>query len=148
MRLIARRKGANGHATCAAYPIERSAQAALLDSGASDEDAYDAALIVGELVGNALRYAAPMPSGHLAVEWLVERDTYRIAVTDGGSQHKVRARTAAGHETTGRGLAIVAALAQDWGVACNGGSVLNTVWARGRLHQTDRSRQGDLQTTR
>ncbi|HEX4728309.1 MAG TPA: ATP-binding protein [Jatrophihabitans sp.] len=135
------------HTPSSAALARRSVQAALLDSGASDDDALDAALIVGELVGNAVRHAAPLPSGHLAVEWLVERDGYRISVTDGGSQHRVSSRSAAAHETTGRGLAIVAALAQDWGVTSNAGSAHTTVWARGRLCQTGRPPRGNLQTT-
>ena len=136
------------HTPASAALARRSVQSALLDSGASDDDAFDAALIASELVGNAVRHAAPLPSGHLAVEWLVERDGYRISVTDGGGQGRVSSRAAGAHETSGRGLAIVAALAQDWGVTSNAGSPHTTVWARGRLRQTDRPYQGNLQTTR
>jgi anti-sigma regulatory factor (Ser/Thr protein kinase) len=135
------------HAPSSAAVVRHSVQAALLDSGASDEDAFDAAQIASELIGNAVRHAAPLPSGHLAVEWVVERDGYRISVTDGGSQHRVRSRSAGAHETTGRGLAIVAALAQDWGVTSNAGSAHTTVWARGRLQPAGRPHRGNLQTT-
>lgn len=136
------------HTSASAALARRSVHTALLDSGAGDEEAFDAALIAGELVGNAVRHAAPLPSGHLSVEWLIERDGYRISVTDGGSQQRVSTRSAGAHETSGRGLAIVAALAQDWGVTSNAGSPHTTVWARGRLRQTDRPYQGNLQTTR
>jgi anti-sigma regulatory factor (Ser/Thr protein kinase) len=126
------------HTPASAALVRRSVQAALLDSGAGEEEAFDAALIASELIGNAVRHAAPLPSGHLAVEWLIERGGYRISVTDGGSQQRVSTRSAGSHETSGRGLAIVAALAQDWGVTSNAGSPHTTVWARGRLRQADR----------
>jgi anti-sigma regulatory factor (Ser/Thr protein kinase) len=127
------------HAPSSAAVARRSVQAALLESGAGEDDAFDAALIASELVGNAVRHAAPLPSGHLAVEWSVDRDGYRISVTDGGSQHRVSTRSAGAHETTGRGLTIVAALAQDWGVTNNAGSDHITVWARGSLNRTGNS---------
>lgn len=132
------------HTPTSAALARHSVQTALLDSGAGDEEAFDAALIASELVGNAVRHAAPLPSGHLAVEWLIEPDGYRISVTDGGSQQRVSTRSAGAHETTGRGLAIVAALAQDWGVTSNAGSSHTTVWARGRLQLPGRPR---LRTT-
>ena len=85
----------------------------------------DAALIISELVGNALRHGQPMRGGRLTVGWKFGDDGLRIEVTDGGGGRPVQRRTdalAAG----GRGLEIVAALAQKWGYAANEAGT--TVW--------------------
>jgi anti-sigma regulatory factor (Ser/Thr protein kinase) len=136
------------HAPSSAAVARRRIQASFRDSGLSDEDAFDAALIASELVANAVRHAAPLPSGHLAVEWILEADGYRISVTDGGSQHRVSSRPANGRDLSGRGLAIVAALAQDWGVSTNVGSAYITVWARGVLQHSASNHRARLQTTK
>jgi two-component sensor histidine kinase len=89
----------------------------------------DAALIASELVGNAVQHAPALPSGRLAVEWQIEDGpSYLIAVTDGGGVHPVTIKQANVRDTSGRGLAIVAAVADDWGVSLDEGSA--TVWAR------------------
>ena len=87
----------------------------------------DAALIVSELVGNALRHGRAMRGGRLTVGWQSSEDGLRIEVTDGGSGQPVQRRRdalAAG----GRGLEIVAALAQTWGYAVD--DARTTVWAQ------------------
>jgi anti-sigma regulatory factor (Ser/Thr protein kinase) len=104
--------------------------AALCRAGASEQEALDGALIASELVGNAVRHAPALPSGHLAVEWQIEDGpSYRIAVTDGGGQHPVSVRQPAVDDPSGRGLAIVAAIADDWGV-CVEETGRTTVWAQ------------------
>jgi anti-sigma regulatory factor (Ser/Thr protein kinase) len=133
------------HASSSASTVRRAVRAAFLASGASEEDAFDAALIASELVSNAVRHAAPLPSGQLTVEWLLDADGYRISVTDGGSPHRVSSRVAEAQELSGRGLTIVAALVEDWGVSTNTGSAQTTVWARGAL---TRSSHSGLQPTR
>jgi two-component sensor histidine kinase len=90
----------------------------------------DAALVVSELVGNAVRYGRPLEGGTLQVGWSVRDDCVRLQVTDGGGP-SVPARHDAGPEDVrGRGLAIVAALALDWGVEVsrNGAGPVSTVW--------------------
>lgn len=87
----------------------------------------DAALIVSELVGNALRHGQAMRGGRLTVGWQFTNDRLRIEVTDGGGGRPVQRRTdalAAG----GRGLEIVAALAQSWGYAVDDAGTM--VWAQ------------------
>jgi anti-sigma regulatory factor (Ser/Thr protein kinase) len=117
------------HASTSASVVRRSVCAALCQAGASEDEALDAALIASELVGNAVRHAAALPSGHLAVEWRIEDGpSYLIAVTDGGGVHPVSIKQADVCDTSGRGLAIVAAVADDWGVSVDEGST--TVWAR------------------
>ncbi|HJQ01982.1 MAG TPA: ATP-binding protein [Jatrophihabitans sp.] len=124
------------HTPSSASIVRREVQAAFLDAGASEEDAFDAALIASELVSNAVRHAAPLPSGQLAVEWLLDGDGYRISVTDGGSPHRIGSRVAGARDLSGRGLTIVAALAEDWGVSAGSGPGQTTVWARGLLNRS------------
>ncbi|UQX88597.1 ATP-binding protein [Jatrophihabitans telluris] len=119
------------HATPSAGLARRSISEALRVAGADEADCLDAALIASELVGNAVRHAPPLPSGHLSVEWVLTTDTYTIAVTDGGAIHELTVSDASVWDTSGRGLAIVAAVTEDWGVRNDDGRT--TVWARGRL---------------
>jgi anti-sigma regulatory factor (Ser/Thr protein kinase) len=112
----------------------RSVLAAFDAAGLTAEQALDAALIASELVGNAVRHAAPLPSGQLAVSWSRDPDGYRISVTDGGvpgtAGPQISARQAGSRDPGGRGLQIVAELSDDWGVAAEAGAT--TVWARTR----------------
>lgn len=120
------------HAPASAAVARRSVAAAFQKAGMSADQAYDAALIASELVGNAVRHGSPLPSGHLAVEWTLSGEDYTISVTDGGtSATEIRPREADNLDVGGRGLMIIAALCQDWGVARTPGST--TVWARGAL---------------
>ena len=119
------------HASSSAALARRSVLAAFDAAGLSTEQALDAALIASELVGNAVRHAAPLPSGHLALSWSLDPGGYSISVTDGGAVHSpatIAVRQAGSHDTAGRGLRIVAELSDAWGVATEAGST--TVWAR------------------
>jgi anti-sigma regulatory factor (Ser/Thr protein kinase) len=82
----------------------------------------DTALIVSELVTNAIR--AGCASGQ--IDLLIDHDYLRISVMD-DAPGGVSLRQAAPEETIGRGLAIVAALARDWGVATS--PLGKSVWA-------------------
>src|SRR4051794_33030561 len=73
------------HAPGSAAVARRRVLAAFGAAGVAGEPAQDAALIVSELVGNAVRHAAPLPSGQLAVRWSVDRHGYSVSVTDGGA---------------------------------------------------------------
>lgn len=122
------------HASGSAAIARRSVLAAFGDAGVTGEPALDAALIASELVGNAVRHAAPLPSGQLAVSWSLGDEGYQISVTDGGTDNSaadISARQPDGRDTCGRGLQIVAALADTWGVAAEDDGA-TTVWARAR----------------
>jgi anti-sigma regulatory factor (Ser/Thr protein kinase) len=96
----------------------------------------DAALVLSEILSNALKHARPLDSGHVEVSWDVLLDgTVRIAVTDGGSMTRPVVSRPSVSALGGRGLGIVAALASDWGVD---GPVpgTTTVWARLTGHET------------
>jgi two-component sensor histidine kinase len=89
--------------------------------------------VVAELVGNAVRHARPLPGGVIQVAWRLGAGEGRpfllVRVTDGGGDPQgPRQRSAEPEETDGRGLAIVAALASEWGVDQEGAG--QSVWAR------------------
>jgi anti-sigma regulatory factor (Ser/Thr protein kinase) len=118
------------HAPASAGQVRRQLGADLADAGVPPAVIGDATLVVSELIGNAVRYATPLPGGTLEVSWTVEPQCIRLRVSDGGGV-SVPARYDAGPEDVrGRGLAIVAALARDWGVelAQNGSGPMSTVW--------------------
>jgi len=78
----------------------------------------DAALLLSELVGNAVRHAVPLPGGVLRVGWDVRQDRVLLQVVDGGSTgaHRPVVLHPGPEAVTGRGLTIVARIASAWGV--------------------------------
>lgn len=101
--------------------------AELAERGASERVMEDAALVVSELVGNALRHARPLPSGHVRVSWETHGDYVEVAVSDGGSTTTPTRGTLAISNAGGRGLGIVDHVADAWGV--HRGDDVSTVWA-------------------
>jgi two-component sensor histidine kinase len=93
----------------------------------------DVVAIAAELVGNAVRHAAPLPGGVVRVAWRLRtnhagpRDLVEVRVTDGGSPSAPATRNAGPEAVDGRGLTIVAALADRWGVSRDG--LGQSVWA-------------------
>jgi anti-sigma regulatory factor (Ser/Thr protein kinase) len=97
------------HATAHARGLVR---AMLASWGVFEDDAYDALLIVSELVGNAARH-----SGHVAAQVEVTLDGFGLllAVRDGSAvvpEHRVVDLL----DESGRGYLIIEGLAVDWGV--------------------------------
>ncbi len=94
----------------------------------------DAVLVASELVGNAVRHTRASESGTLDVSWDVDTSGVRVSVGD-PSDTPPSPRAAAGHETEGRGLRIVDAMSDDWGVelAAHG----KTVWAHVPIRRSD-----------
>ena len=82
--------------------------------GASPEAIEDARVIISELVANALRHATPMADGTLGVSWILGPDALEVSVTDGGGATSPRHVRAAPTQLTGRGMAIIDALAHEW----------------------------------
>lgn len=86
----------------------------LAGAGHAGEVAEDCQLVVSELVGNAVRHAQALDGDIMEVAWAYTEDGVTIAVTDGGAEtqpHQVEAGLAA---VSGRGLAIVDAIAKSW----------------------------------
>ncbi|MCO6007408.1 ATP-binding protein [Actinoallomurus purpureus] len=102
-------------------------------SGVYEEVADDAAVIISELISNALRHARPLPSGEIRVSWTREGDLIQLAVSDGGSMTEPRRTRAALSSLGGRGLSIVETLSDGWGVSHEDDGT--TVWANLRATQ-------------
>jgi anti-sigma regulatory factor (Ser/Thr protein kinase) len=95
----------------------------------------DAVAVAAELLGNAVRHAAPLPGNVIRLGCRVLTDAtgaqVELRVSDGGSSNVPVEQAAAPDSVGGRGLAIVAALAGDWGVEREGDG--QCVWARLRV---------------
>jgi serine/threonine-protein kinase RsbW len=118
------------HAPASAGEVRRRLGADLAQAGVAPAVVGDAALVLSELIGNAVRYGRPLPGGVLEVSWSLEEDTLRLRVSDGGGTSVPVRHEAGPEDVRGRGLAIVAALARDWGVeqSRNGAGPMSTVW--------------------
>lgn len=93
-----------------------------------DSDLDDARLVVSELVANSLRYARPLDDHTIRVGWSLRSDVLRLTVTDGGSTSSAPSpRRPDDMATGGRGLKIVQAISERWGVDRKGRTT--TVWA-------------------
>ena len=87
----------------------------------------DVALVVSELAANAVLHAR----SDFTVAVSSRGDRVRIAVSDSSSAGPVLQSSVAMTATSGRGVALVAALAQDWGCDANGHNG-KIVWAEFR----------------
>jgi anti-sigma regulatory factor (Ser/Thr protein kinase) len=87
----------------------------------------DAALVVSELLSNAIRHARPLPGCSLQVAWDVGNGAVEVAVSDGGAPTRPHQAHASVSSIGGRGLDIVEYLARTWGVRTDPAGL--TVWA-------------------
>lgn len=112
----------------ASVAVARSALVAeLRAAGVFDAAVRDAALVISELLSNAILHAYPLPGERLQVSWAVDASSVELAVSDGGSYTTPHAELPSASATGGRGLGIVANLSERWGVRAN--DVGLTVWA-------------------
>ncbi|MFB7833035.1 ATP-binding protein [Streptomyces sp. NPDC056056] len=94
----------------------------LYRSGVSESVVDDAVLILSELLSNACRYGRPLGradrgDGDVRAAWRVDpAGGLRVEVTDGGGPTRPVPATPSVTARGGRGLNIISALAQDWGV--------------------------------
>lgn len=105
------------HAPASATVARRRLVADLRDHGLPAAVIADAELVLAEMVGNAVRHARPLPDGTLCAAWDVRNDAVEVRVTDGGGPTRpvVQRQIDVVQAERGRGLAIVAAVARDWG---------------------------------
>ena len=96
-------------------------------AGTMDGAIDDAAIVVTELLTNAIRHASPLSGRWLQVTWDLEDESVEIAVSDGGSTTLPRVSRPALSALGGRGLEIVETLSRRWGVRSTGPGT--TVWA-------------------
>ncbi|MFI0357318.1 ATP-binding protein [Actinomadura sp. 9N407] len=115
------------HAPSSVAVARRRLSAELSDSGVFESIVDDANVIVSELLSNALRHARPLPSGQIRVTWIRSGDLLELAVSDGGAMTEPRRGPGTLSSLGGRGLGIVEALSEGWGVRHDDGST--TVWA-------------------
>lgn len=76
----------------------------------------EAELIAAELLANAVRHAQPLDGDRVLLRWQVRGGVLDLEVTDGGSSSPVHPLRPSPLATHGRGLRIVRALANEWGV--------------------------------
>jgi anti-sigma regulatory factor (Ser/Thr protein kinase) len=108
--------------------VARHRLAAALAGLVDPEHLTDAMAVAAELVGNAVRHAAPLPGGVVRVAWrLLRGGRVLIRVSDGGSPTTPKIRPPSPDSVDGRGLAIVSALSSRWGVEADGTG--RCVWA-------------------
>lgn len=117
------------HELASASVARRHVSNMLQRQGISPDRRDDAALIVSELVGNALRHGRPRPDGSLLVSWVLDGHRLRVEVTDGGGPTTPELRPPSQREmaVSGRGLAIIDVIAEAWGSHSDGAGT--TVWA-------------------
>jgi anti-sigma regulatory factor (Ser/Thr protein kinase) len=99
----------------------------LRDVGVFDSAVADAALVISELLSNAIRHARPLHGSWLRVAWTVDGGSIEVAVSDGGSPTRPRPAHAPRSSLGGRGISIVEHLSHTWGVRADEGML--TVWA-------------------
>ncbi|HEY0718057.1 MAG TPA: ATP-binding protein [Streptosporangiaceae bacterium] len=87
----------------------------------------DAAVVITELLSNAIRHAAPLPGAQVRVAWTLDHDALQVAVSDAGDGPLPRVSEPEPGAPGGRGLGIVETLASRWGVRRDDGET--TVWA-------------------
>jgi anti-sigma regulatory factor (Ser/Thr protein kinase) len=99
----------------------------LVSAGIYESVVGDAALVVSELLSNAIRHAAPLPGSTVRVAWTLNDDALRVAVSDAGAGSLPRVAQASPAAPGGRGLGIVETLSDRWGVLRDEDET--TVWA-------------------
>jgi anti-sigma regulatory factor (Ser/Thr protein kinase) len=95
--------------------------------GVYEQAVGDAALVISELISNAILHAYPLPGERLKVAWVIADGWLEVAVSDGGSATMPQAGHPTASSVSGRGLAIVAHISETWGVRTD--DVGLTVWA-------------------
>ena len=99
----------------------------LADHPTTDELRHDAALVVYELVSNAVVHGLPEPDGRVSLTCEVVDDSLVIVVTDGGHLGDVAISDLDQEAARGRGLAIVDALASSWSIDHSDGTMVRAV---------------------
>jgi anti-sigma regulatory factor (Ser/Thr protein kinase) len=100
----------------------------LAAAGIYETSVGDAALVISELLSNAIRHAAPLPGAQVRVTWTLDHDALRIGVSDAGDGPLPHVAEPAPGAPGGRGLGIVESLSDRWGVSREDGET--TVWAQ------------------
>ena len=108
--------------------VRRTLAADLMTAGVGQTDSADVLVVLSELLGNSVRHARPLAGGNVRVMWRVRPREVEVAVADGGAVTQPRAERPPFAALSGRGLGIVDALAESWGVE-GAGTSSQLVWA-------------------
>lgn len=103
------------HAPTSAALVRHQLIAELVARHAPGTLVDDAAVVVSELVGNAVRHGVALPGGGLIARWDLAPDGLRVEVVDGGPGPGGFRTTSSRDAEGGRGLELVEALAARWG---------------------------------
>jgi anti-sigma regulatory factor (Ser/Thr protein kinase) len=114
------------HDLASAAVVRHSIADDLVGNGVTRDSVDDVVLVASELVGNAVVHTVGQLD-ELSVSWEIEPVTVVVRVTD-TSPTLPRPSSADPNRPGGRGLAIVAAIASDWGVQRSRQG--KQVWAR------------------
>ncbi|MEV0642837.1 ATP-binding protein [Streptomyces sp. NPDC050619] len=109
-------------------PLARHRTARLVTEWGHPALAGDVALVVSELMTNALLHGS-LRDRLIRLRITVTATDLRVEVSDPRTERQPCPREATGEDQFGRGLALVGALADEWGVHPRLG-VGKTVWAR------------------
>src|SRR3954468_19986395 len=104
------------HAAASVPRTRRTVLADLRSRAVPGEVIDEVALVVSELLANAVVHAAPLPDGTVRVHWQVKGSVVEVDVTDGGARTAPKPAQWSPLATRGRGLRIVRSLAHEWGV--------------------------------
>lgn len=125
------------HATASAALVRHELSADLALRGIDPDSIAEVALVASELVGNAVRHTHSSNGCGLGVDWALDDAGVTVQVSDPSATAPAPRRPSA-NEPGGRGLHIVAALADDWGVRPDDGG--KRVWAHVPVRQAARVR--------
>jgi anti-sigma regulatory factor (Ser/Thr protein kinase) len=103
------------HETTSAALVRHQLQEDLTGHGVAEAAQDEVVLVASELVGNAIRHTAVAASGRLEIQWDFDPTGVVVSVSDASPEYPQR-RRAAPDALTGRGLTIIEALSDDWGV--------------------------------
>ncbi|WSQ11315.1 ATP-binding protein [Streptomyces sp. NBC_01231] len=92
-----------------------------------DDVTETAVLLLSELMTNAYRHAKVAPGREIWARCALDDERVRVWVTDANDTLPAP-RNASPDDESGRGLALVATLADDWGAAPRGHGIGKTVW--------------------
>ena len=115
------------HAPASASRARRALVEHLRGYGVPEGPVADAELALSEMVGNAVRHARPRSDGSLLAKCEVDDGSIFLTVIDGGGESTPSVLSTAPDQGSGRGLVIVNAIANRWGVERYGTDT--RVWA-------------------
>jgi anti-sigma regulatory factor (Ser/Thr protein kinase) len=105
----------------------------LLEAGIYGSTVTDAAIVISELLSNALRHAKPLPGSSIRVAWHLDAGSVQVSVGDGGGPTRPELGEPTQSTTGGRGLQIVERLSRRWGTRSDDEGT--TVWAEVEVRQ-------------